>query len=137
MYRNSVFECFRPRITGMETYSNLGNSGQFFQVLPLCLRHNRYCDPGSIPRLGVICGLSLFLVLVLAPRIFSPGISVFLPPQKPTLPNSNSIWNPMATGLSVEKLFSFTLVKQSQFIILFIYLFLFIYLRKWLLLVLP
>ena len=36
----------------------------------------------------------------------------------------------MATGLSVEKLFSFTLVKQSQFIILFIYLFLFIYLKN-------
>ena len=28
------------------------------------------CGPGSIPRLGVICGLSLLLVLVLAPRIF-------------------------------------------------------------------
>ena len=27
------------------------------------------CGPGSIPELGVICGLSL-LVLVLAPRVF-------------------------------------------------------------------
>ena len=32
---------------------------------------------------------------------FSPGSPVFLPPQKPTLPNSNSIGNSRATGLSV------------------------------------
>ena len=43
--------------------------------------------PGSIPALGVICGLSLLLVLVLA-----PGTPVFPSPQKPTLLNSNSIW---------------------------------------------
>ena len=29
------------------------------------------CGPGSIPGPGVICGLSLLLVLVLAPRVFS------------------------------------------------------------------
>ena len=34
------------------------------------------CGPGSIPGLGVICGLSLLLVLVLAPRGFSPGTPV-------------------------------------------------------------
>ena len=28
------------------------------------------CDPGSIPGPGVICGLSLLLVLVLALRVF-------------------------------------------------------------------
>ena len=28
------------------------------------------CGPGSIPGLGVICGLSLLLVLVLASRVF-------------------------------------------------------------------
>ena len=38
------------------------------------------CGPGSIPGLGVICGLSLLLVLVIAPLS-----------QKPTLPNFNSI----------------------------------------------
>ena len=32
---------------------------------------------------------------------FSPGSPVFLRPQKPTLPNSNSIGNSRATGLSV------------------------------------
>ena len=50
------------------------------------------CGPGSIPGLGVICGLSLLLVLVLTPRGFSPGTPVFPSPPKPTFPNSNSIW---------------------------------------------
>ena len=49
------------------------------------------CGPGSIPGLGVICGLSLLLVLCSAPRGFSPGTPVFPSPQKPTFPNSNSI----------------------------------------------
>ena len=35
------------------------------------------CSPGSIPGLGVTCGLSLLLVLILALRDFSPGTSVF------------------------------------------------------------
>ena len=48
------------------------------------------CVPGSIPRPGVICGLSLLLVLFLASRGFSPGTPVFPSPQKPTFPNSNS-----------------------------------------------
>ena len=39
----------------------------------------------------------------------------FLLPRNPTLPNSNSIRNLRATGLSVEKLFSVTLVKHSRF----------------------
>ena len=30
------------------------------------------CGPGSIPGPGVICGLSLLFVLVLAPRVFLP-----------------------------------------------------------------
>ena len=64
------------------------------------------CGPGSIPRPGVICGLSLLLVLALVPRDFLWALWFFLPPQKPTFPNSNLIWNPRATGLSVEKLFS-------------------------------
>ena len=48
--------------------------------------------PGFIPVPGVICGFSLLLVLFLAPRGFSPGTPVFLSPQKPIFPNSNSIW---------------------------------------------
>ena len=40
------------------------------------------CGPGSIPGLGVICGLSLLLVLVLAPRVFRPWFSGFPPSTK-------------------------------------------------------
>jgi len=50
------------------------------------------CGPGLISGLGVICGLSLLLVLVLALGGFFPGTPVFPSPQKPTFPNSNSIW---------------------------------------------
>ena len=49
------------------------------------------CGLGSIPGLDVICGLSLLLVLILAPRGFSPGTPVFPSPQKTTFLNSNSI----------------------------------------------
>ena len=49
------------------------------------------CGLGSIPGPGVICGLSLLLVLYSALRGFSPGSPVFPSPQKPTFPNSNSI----------------------------------------------
>ena len=48
------------------------------------------CGPGSNPGADAICGLSLLLVLSLAPRGFSPGTPVFPSPQKPTFPNSNS-----------------------------------------------
>ena len=41
------------------------------------------CGLGSIPRLGVICGLIL-LVLYSVLRGFSPGTPVFPSPQKPT-----------------------------------------------------
>ena len=51
------------------------------------------CGPGSNPGVDAICGLSLLLVLSFAPRGFSPGTPVFPSPQKPTLTNSNSIWN--------------------------------------------
>ena len=42
--------------------------------------------PGSTPGPGVICGLSLLLVLVLAPRGFSPGTPVF--PSKTNISKS-------------------------------------------------
>jgi len=51
------------------------------------------CGPGSNPGVNTICGLSLLLVLSLAPRGFSPGTPVFPSPQKQTLPNSNSTRN--------------------------------------------
>jgi len=49
------------------------------------------CGPGSSPGFGVRYGLSLLLVLVLAPRGFSPGTPVFPSPQNPASLNSNSI----------------------------------------------
>ena len=59
-------------------------------------------SPGfDSPGRGVICGLSLLLVLVLARRRFSSGTLVFPSPQKPTFLASNSILNLRATGLSV------------------------------------
>ena len=39
------------------------------------------CGPGSNPSVDTICGLSLLLVLSLAPRGFSPGTPVFPSPQ--------------------------------------------------------
>ena len=42
------------------------------------------CGPGSIPSLCVTCGLSLLLVLVLAPRGFSLGTPVFPSSKKKT-----------------------------------------------------
>ena len=48
------------------------------------------CNLGSNPGVNTICGLSLLLVLSVAPRGFSP---VFLSPQKPTFLNSSSTWN--------------------------------------------
>ena len=42
------------------------------------------CGPGSIPGPGVICGLSLLLVFVLAPRGFCPGT-----PVSPLLKNTS------------------------------------------------
>ena len=38
------------------------------------------CGPGSNPGVDAICGLSLLLVLSLAPRGFSPGSPVFPSP---------------------------------------------------------
>ena len=40
------------------------------------------CVSGSIPALGIICGLSLLLVLYFALRGLSPGTLVFLCPHK-------------------------------------------------------
>ena len=51
------------------------------------------CGPGSNPGVDTICGLSLLLVLSIAPRGFSQGTPIFPSPQKPTFPNSNSTRN--------------------------------------------
>ena len=43
------------------------------------------CGSGSNPGVDAICGLSLLLVLSLAPRGFSPCTPVFPSPQKPNI----------------------------------------------------
>ena len=67
--------------------------------------------------LGVagICGLSLLLVLSLAPRGFSPGTPVFPSPQEPTRPNSNSIWNARTHFNEFLKSPSISWVNKYQF----------------------
>ena len=56
-------------------------------------------DPGLIPCHGIICGLILLLVLVLAPAGgFFSGFSNSPTPTKPTVLNSNLIGNLRATG---------------------------------------
>ena len=82
------------------------------------------CGPGSSPGLGVRCGLSLLLVLVLAPRGFSPGIPVFPSPQKPTFLNSNSIWTQWKKSHLVDVPL---LIPIYVFIYLFIYLFIYFF----------
>ena len=60
------------------------------------------CGSGLIPGPAVI---HMWVEIAVGSRPcskgFSPGSPVFLPPKKPTLPNSNSIVNPRATGLLV------------------------------------
>ena len=72
------------------------------------------CGPGSILGLGVVCGLSLLLVFVLAPRGFSPGTSFLPSPQTPTFLNSNSIWR--ETPISALRWIHWHLNKVIYFI---------------------
>ena len=53
---------------------------------------------------------------------FSPGSPVFLPPQKSTFLNSNSIGNSRATGLSVEDCYVLPSLNKVNLFYLFIYL---------------
>ena len=71
------------------------------------------CGPGSIPGLGVICGLSLLLFLVFAPRGFSPGNPVFPSPQTPTFPKPIRSGNQGHRFVSRNSLLTVTLVKQK------------------------
>ena len=55
------------------------------------------CGPGSIPGVGVICGLSLLLVLVPAPRVFLRG------PRFSSLHKNQHFQIPIRPGNSGEK----------------------------------
>ena len=72
------------------------------------------CGPGSNPGVDAICGLSLLLVLSLAPRGFSPGSPIFFSPQKRTFPNSNSIWTHGHVSVSSHELLSVPWVNKLQ-----------------------
>ena len=73
------------------------------------------------------CGLSLLLVLSLAPRGFSPGTPVFPSPQKQAF--SNCSWT--SNQVDEESLCGCATSKSSLFIIIYllfiIYLFIFIH----------
>ena len=84
--------------------------------------------PGSNPGVDAICGLSLLLVLSLAPRGFSPGTPVFSSPQKPAFPNSNSTRNQIN-----EELLCGCATSKSLFIYLLFMSLYFIYLTRTLL----
>ena len=63
----------RPLLVRANTYigkQKVGLGSRDGAVVRALASHQ--CGPGSIPGLGVICGLSLLLVLVLAPRFFLP-----------------------------------------------------------------
>ena len=81
------------------------------------------CGPGLNPGVDDICGLSLLLVLSLAPRGFSSGTPVFPSPKKPTFPNSNST----RSQVDEEPPCGCATCK-SLLIYLFIYIYLFIFL---------
>ena len=65
------------------------------------------CVPGSIPG-PASCGLSLLLVLLSAPRGFSPGISVFTSPQKPTFQIPILVWK--VSPISARALHTFDIL---------------------------
>ena len=91
--RKEIGDCTRQRkqsltLVGMKPTTR---DGAMVEHLPP-MQASHQCSSGSIPGLGIICGLSLLLVLVLVLRGFSPGTPVFPSPQKPTFPNSNWLW---------------------------------------------
>ena len=79
--------------SNLEHYIYFGEQGmaQWWEHLP----------PTNVAQVQLLAstpyvGWFLMLVLSLALRGFSSGTPVFPSPQKPTLPNSNSIWNAWA-----------------------------------------
>ena len=79
------------------------------------------CDPGSTPGLGVICGLSLLLVLVLAPRGFSSGTGPLLKYQHIQIPITSGVHEHVLTSFRAPKcfvdkqitFFTFTFTSQA------------------------
>ena len=75
------------------------------------------CDLGSIPRICVICRLSLLLILVLASTVFSPGTPVFPPSSKTNIFKFQfDLEFEGHRFVSHTRLLSVTLAKESRFI---------------------
>ena len=88
------------------------------------------CGPGSIPGLGVICGLSLLLVLVPAPRVFLRVLRFF------SLHKNQHFQIPIRPGNSGEKSHPVDSTEIPIYLfIYFIYLFILFYLFYFTLLV--
>ena len=68
--------------------NKINNDISVFRLQKLSLGPFLLSESLEIRNVDAICGMSLLLVFSLAPRGFSPGA-----PQKPTLPNSKSIWH--------------------------------------------
>ena len=85
------------RIYEMEVNSEVGEqgwrSGESARLPPMC--------PGFDSRTRRHMWVEFVVGFRLCSEGFSPGSPVFLPPQKSTFLNSNSIGNSRATGLSV------------------------------------
>ena len=79
------------------------------------------CVPGSIPGPGIICGLSLLLVLALVPRVFLPGFSGFPPSSKINISKFQFDQEFEGHGFVSRRLLCATLVKQSQFILFYLF----------------
>ena len=58
----------RPHVVCLSSSLNIRGVEMHGAVVRALASHQ--CGPGAIPGPGVICGLSLLLVLVLAPRVF-------------------------------------------------------------------
>ena len=83
----TIFERQNLNVTSKEPNFKPLQSFTVWEVTKFWEQGWRSSESARLP--GVICGLSLLLVLFSAPRGFSPGTPVFLSPQKPTFPNSN------------------------------------------------
>ena len=80
MFRSQIAELWFPYDRTIAVDRTLGSRvGAVVRALA-----SHQCVPGSIPGPGVICGLSLLLVLYSPSRGFSPVSPVFPSPQKPT-----------------------------------------------------
>ena len=117
--------CRKPR--GIVKHVTLTFYGEARDGAVVRALNSHQCGPGSNPGVDAICGLSLLLVLSLAPRGFSPGTPVFPSPQKQAF--SNCSWT--SNQVDEESLCGCATSKSSLFIIIYllfiIYLFIFIH----------